>query len=222
MKVLLDPSVSVELVGYRPMFILGEVTKPGQYPYEPGMTVLTAVAIAGGFTYRAKPDMHRCCGRSTANLSRDAYRAGWTFCQEMSSLSWSAISDLPAPAASQRQMHREGDQALGVLRNRQRFSASCRGATHAAGSRYETAIKGEMYHAVQQPRNATADGELALSAARRKLPELNAAAPVQKYIPQKFVIDNQATLTSERSCWFPLSAGPRSYWKRSVRRSRGR
>jgi polysaccharide export outer membrane protein len=53
-KILLDPSVSVEVVGYRPMFILGEVTKPGQYPYEPGMTVLTAVAIAGGFTYRAQ------------------------------------------------------------------------------------------------------------------------------------------------------------------------
>jgi polysaccharide export outer membrane protein len=55
-KLLLDPSVSVEVVGYRPMFILGEVTKPGQYPYEPGMTVLTAVAIAGGFTYRAQTD----------------------------------------------------------------------------------------------------------------------------------------------------------------------
>jgi polysaccharide export outer membrane protein len=53
-KLLLDPSVSVEVLGYRPMFILGEVTKPGQYPYEPGMTVLTAVAIAGGFTYRAQ------------------------------------------------------------------------------------------------------------------------------------------------------------------------
>ncbi len=55
-KLLSDPSVSVEVVGYRPMFILGEVTKPGQYPYEPGMTVLTAVAIAGGFTYRAQTD----------------------------------------------------------------------------------------------------------------------------------------------------------------------
>jgi polysaccharide biosynthesis/export protein len=53
-KVLLDPSVSVEVTSYRPMFILGEVAKPGQYPYEPGMTVLTAVAIAGGFTYRAQ------------------------------------------------------------------------------------------------------------------------------------------------------------------------
>lgn len=53
-KVLLDPSVSVEVLRYRPIFILGEVSKPGQYPYQPGMTVLTAVAIAGGFTYRAQ------------------------------------------------------------------------------------------------------------------------------------------------------------------------
>lgn len=55
-KVLLDPSVSVEILGYRPVFILGEVARPGQYPFQPGMTVLTAVAIAGGFTYRAEVD----------------------------------------------------------------------------------------------------------------------------------------------------------------------
>lgn len=53
-KVLLNPSVSVEVMQYRPVFILGEVSKPGEYPYQPGMTVLTAVAIAGGFTYRAE------------------------------------------------------------------------------------------------------------------------------------------------------------------------
>jgi polysaccharide export outer membrane protein len=53
-KVLLDPAVSVEVMSYRPVFILGEITKPGQYPYQPNMTVLTAVAIAGGFTYRAQ------------------------------------------------------------------------------------------------------------------------------------------------------------------------
>jgi len=47
------PSVTVEVTAYRPIFILGEVRKPGQYPYQAGMTVLTAVAIAGGFTYRA-------------------------------------------------------------------------------------------------------------------------------------------------------------------------
>jgi polysaccharide export outer membrane protein len=53
-KILLNPSVSVEVIKYRPVFILGEVVKPGEYPYEPGMTALTLVAIAGGFTYRAQ------------------------------------------------------------------------------------------------------------------------------------------------------------------------
>jgi polysaccharide export outer membrane protein len=53
-KILVNPSVSVEVVTFRPVFILGEVVKPGQYPYEPGMTALTTVAIAGGFTYRAQ------------------------------------------------------------------------------------------------------------------------------------------------------------------------
>ncbi|MGA7966679.1 MAG: polysaccharide biosynthesis/export family protein [Gammaproteobacteria bacterium] len=51
-----NPSVAVEVLLYRPIFILGEVKKPGEYPYQPGMTVLTAVAIAGGFTYRAVED----------------------------------------------------------------------------------------------------------------------------------------------------------------------
>ena len=55
-KILLDPSVSVTVIDYRPIFVLGEVTKPGQYPYQPGMTVLTAVAVAGGFTYRAQTE----------------------------------------------------------------------------------------------------------------------------------------------------------------------
>jgi polysaccharide export outer membrane protein len=50
------PDVSVDVVSYRPVFILGEVSKPGQYAYQPGMTVLTAVAVAGGFTYRAVTD----------------------------------------------------------------------------------------------------------------------------------------------------------------------
>ena len=38
---------------YRPFYILGEVTKPGEYPYTNGLTVLNAVATANGFTYRA-------------------------------------------------------------------------------------------------------------------------------------------------------------------------
>jgi polysaccharide export outer membrane protein len=48
-----DPSVAVEVASYRPIFILGEVMKPGQYPYEPDMTVIAAVSLAGGYTYRA-------------------------------------------------------------------------------------------------------------------------------------------------------------------------
>jgi polysaccharide export outer membrane protein len=47
-----EPHVAVEIEAYRPFFILGEVTAPGQYPYVPNLTVETAVAIAGGFTPR--------------------------------------------------------------------------------------------------------------------------------------------------------------------------
>ena len=48
-----NASVSVQVQKFRPFYILGEVQKPGQYPYTPGMTVLTAVSIAGGYTFRA-------------------------------------------------------------------------------------------------------------------------------------------------------------------------
>jgi len=48
-----EPHVAVEVEAYRPFFILGEVTLPGQYPYVANMTVETAVAIAGGYTPRA-------------------------------------------------------------------------------------------------------------------------------------------------------------------------
>ena len=51
-----DPSVAVEIETYRPFFVLGEVTFPGQYPYVPNMTVENAIAIAGGFTPRAFKD----------------------------------------------------------------------------------------------------------------------------------------------------------------------
>jgi polysaccharide export outer membrane protein len=51
-----DPSVAVEIESYRPFFILGEVAAPGQYPFVPNMTVESAVAIAGGFSPRARRD----------------------------------------------------------------------------------------------------------------------------------------------------------------------
>ena len=55
-KLLQKPSVSAEVVAFRPVYVLGEVARPGQYPYQVGMTMLTVVAVAGGFTYRAVQD----------------------------------------------------------------------------------------------------------------------------------------------------------------------
>jgi protein involved in polysaccharide export with SLBB domain len=51
---LVDPKVSVEVLNYRPFYILGEVKNPGKYDYISGITVLNAVAMAGGYTYRAR------------------------------------------------------------------------------------------------------------------------------------------------------------------------
>jgi polysaccharide biosynthesis/export protein len=62
-----EPSVAVEVETYRPFFILGEVAAPGQYPYVPNMSVESAVAIAGGFSPRAK--------RDSVTLTRNANRA---------------------------------------------------------------------------------------------------------------------------------------------------
>jgi polysaccharide export outer membrane protein len=59
-----EPHVSVEVEAYRPFFILGEVTNPGQYPYVANMTAETAVAIAGGFAPRAN--------KSKVELTRNA------------------------------------------------------------------------------------------------------------------------------------------------------
>ena len=51
---LLNPRVSVDILTYRPFYILGEVNNPGSYPYATGMTIVNAVALGGGYTYRAK------------------------------------------------------------------------------------------------------------------------------------------------------------------------
>jgi polysaccharide export outer membrane protein len=55
-QILNNPFVDIELATLRPFYIMGEVNKPGEYEYRPGMSVLTAVTIAGGFTYRAEED----------------------------------------------------------------------------------------------------------------------------------------------------------------------
>jgi polysaccharide export outer membrane protein len=51
---LTNPNVAVEVLAYRPFYVLGEVNQPGEFPYQPGLTVLAAVARAQGFTYRAR------------------------------------------------------------------------------------------------------------------------------------------------------------------------
>ena len=50
---LIDPSISIEVSSFRPFYIIGEVRAPGSYGYTTDMSVLKAVALAGGFTYRA-------------------------------------------------------------------------------------------------------------------------------------------------------------------------
>ncbi len=52
-ELAVNASVNVQIEEYRPFFIMGEVKRPGAYPYVPGMTVLTAITVAGGHTFRA-------------------------------------------------------------------------------------------------------------------------------------------------------------------------
>ena len=65
-----EPSVAVEIEAYRPFFILGEIQAPGQYPYVPNMTVESAVAIAGGFSSRARKDRVTITHSDAAGTSR--------------------------------------------------------------------------------------------------------------------------------------------------------
>jgi polysaccharide export outer membrane protein len=51
-RYLKDPKVSAEVMTFRPYFILGEVNRPGQFPYTDGISVLNAIAAAGGYSYR--------------------------------------------------------------------------------------------------------------------------------------------------------------------------
>lgn len=53
---LVEPRISIQVLIYRPFYILGEVNQPGEYEYTSAMTVTNAVALAGGFTYRADQD----------------------------------------------------------------------------------------------------------------------------------------------------------------------
>ena len=65
-----DPQVSVELIAASPFYVLGEVEKSGEYPYQPGLNVVSAIATAGGFRYRA--DQHRVLVRRRGQTSEVA------------------------------------------------------------------------------------------------------------------------------------------------------
>jgi protein involved in polysaccharide export with SLBB domain len=55
-KFLQEPQVMVTVVEYRPIYVFGDVVKPGSYPFRPGFNALTAVTEAGGLTYRGSKD----------------------------------------------------------------------------------------------------------------------------------------------------------------------
>lgn len=70
---LRQPRVSIDVLNYRPFYILGEVKAPGSYPFVNGMTVLNAVALAGGFTYRARESRITIIrGNDTSRVPEDA------------------------------------------------------------------------------------------------------------------------------------------------------
>lgn len=70
-RYILNPQVSAEVLTYRPFYVLGEVNKPGTYPYAAGLTVLNAVATAGGFTYRG--DTGRVYIRRDGSVREEAF-----------------------------------------------------------------------------------------------------------------------------------------------------
>lgn len=71
---LVNPRVSAEIAGYRPIFITGQVNRPGRYEYEVGMFIESAVALGGGYTRRAREDVFGI-QRRNANGELVTYRA---------------------------------------------------------------------------------------------------------------------------------------------------
>ena len=69
---LREPRVAIDVIGFRPFYILGEVNKPGEYPYSSGLTVMNAVATAQGFTYRA--DKHKVYIKHPGESSENSVR----------------------------------------------------------------------------------------------------------------------------------------------------
>jgi polysaccharide export outer membrane protein len=72
---LREPRVSIEVLSHRPFYIIGEVNKPGEYPYIAGMSVLNAVALAGGYTYRANRSSVSIRRKGSENEEEKSYPA---------------------------------------------------------------------------------------------------------------------------------------------------
>ena len=73
---LRDPKVTIDVVNYRPIYVLGEVQKPGEYPYRSGLNVMSAIAVAGGSTYRASNSQVMIQRFGEAGLKQYALDAG--------------------------------------------------------------------------------------------------------------------------------------------------
>ena len=54
---LKNPKVTVDIAAFRPFYMFGEVAKPGEYPFKPGLNIVSATAMAGGITFRARPNV---------------------------------------------------------------------------------------------------------------------------------------------------------------------
>ncbi|MFP4313761.1 MAG: polysaccharide biosynthesis/export family protein [Alphaproteobacteria bacterium] len=65
---LVDPSIAIEVAEFRPIYVMGEVSSPGEYDFRTDMTVRNAVAMAGGFTYRAKQDNVKILRETSKNV----------------------------------------------------------------------------------------------------------------------------------------------------------
>jgi len=73
---LLNPNISVEIDAYKPIYVIGEVRTPGEFEYSPDMNILKAVALAGGFTYRANKKSIQILRKNSAGMTyQDTYSA---------------------------------------------------------------------------------------------------------------------------------------------------
>jgi len=69
---LVDPKISLEVLNYRPFYILGEVKKPGMYEYVSGINLHNAVAMAGGYTHRARRNKAEITRSNPEEVIKDA------------------------------------------------------------------------------------------------------------------------------------------------------